>query len=109
MQVWWANLSLVKLYLGKLANLAGVPCFVRECDYRSHAIGAHVTVKRLEMYTLVTVNGVDVYFNRFSGKIDGVGASLASGCSAPQVPESTDSVVAPAHSPLPIRKRTTED
>jgi len=78
--VSWAY---TKFWLGKLANLAGYPMFVRECDYRSEAVGASVKVKRLELYTLVTVNGLDVYFNRFSGTIDGVGASPASHCIIP--------------------------
>jgi hypothetical protein len=78
-----ASWSYIKFWIGKLANLVGYPGIVRECDYRSNAIGTSVTVKRLELYTLVSVNGLDVYFNRFTGLIDGVGASPASGCIIP--------------------------
>jgi hypothetical protein len=74
--------TLIKLWLGKLANLAGYPAMVRECDYEGVALNATVRVRRLELYTLVSVNGLDVYFNRLTGSIDGVGASPTSGCSS---------------------------
>lgn len=72
--------SIFKLYVGRLLNLAGYPALVRECEYRSHALNTVVRVKKLQLFTLVSVNGVDVYFNRFTGVIDGVGASPGAGC-----------------------------
>ena len=73
----WSEL---KLYFGKLLNVAGFPGLVRECAYHSRALNAVVKVRKLGLYTVITVNGVDVYFTRFTGRIDGVGTSLASGC-----------------------------
>lgn len=62
-------------FCGTVANLAGVPGIVRECDYHSEAIGATVRVRKTPGYTIITVNGVDVYFHRLTGGIDGVGTS----------------------------------
>lgn len=60
---------------GRFANLLGVPGLVREGEYRSSSLGVVVSVKRSGLYTVVSVDGVDVYFYRFSGRIDGVGIS----------------------------------
>lgn len=62
-------------YAGKVLNLAGLPGFVRECDYQGEGTGAEVRVRRADLYTVITVNGLDVYFNRLSGTIDGTGSS----------------------------------
>ena len=75
--------SVIKFYLGKFLNLAGYPALVRECDYESHALGAQVRVRKVELYTIISVNGIDVYFKRFTGEIDGVGASPVAGCTVP--------------------------
>jgi len=72
--------SIFKLFLGRALNLLGYPALVRECDYESHALGARVRVKKLELFTLIEVNGIDVYFNRFTGTIDGVGINPSAGC-----------------------------
>lgn len=64
--------------LGVLANLAGVPGFVRECEYRASVADVIVSVRKSSLYTIVTVNGVDVYFYRLTGRIDGIGFSPSS-------------------------------
>jgi hypothetical protein len=74
--------SRIKYRVGQFLNLAGYPLFVRQCDYRSAGAGTAVSVKRLELYTLISVNGTDVYFNRFTGKIDGVGSIPSARCIA---------------------------
>jgi hypothetical protein len=68
-----------RTWIGKLANLAGVPCVVREGDYGSSATGMMVSVRSSDLYTTVTVNGVDVYFNRLSGRLDSIGFSAPTG------------------------------
>jgi hypothetical protein len=65
-----------KFYFGKLLNLAGWPGIVRECDYRWADQGIKVAVRKTELHTIVTVNDVDVYFTRLTGKIDGTGRIL---------------------------------
>jgi len=103
-----ASWSEIKLWAGKLLNLAGFPAIVRECDYHSRALDTTVEVRKLGLYTVITVNGVDVYFTRFTGAIDGVGTSCqssdykenhATGCNNPDV------VHEPLCPPPPIRNR----
>lgn len=62
-------------WMGRLVNLAGVPGLVRECQYTSQTNPVRVVVRRTALYTIITVNGVDVYFYRLTGGIDGVGMS----------------------------------
>jgi hypothetical protein len=59
--------------IGRAFNALGVPCFVRKGAYESAAFGARVRVRCGELFTVVSVNEIDVYFDRFSGRIDGVG------------------------------------
>ena len=102
------NSSRVKLWFGKLLNLAGFPGLVRECDYHSRALDTVVRVRKLGLYTIVTVNAIDVYFERFTGTIDGVGASCQpsdyigtrdSGCNDPELARE------PSCPPPPIRNK----
>lgn len=82
--------------VGRVANAIGVPGFLRDAEYKSPSFGTTVRVKRGLFYTVVSVDGTDVYFNRFSGAVDGVGFSLASGCKADSRPGSAHSVSARA-------------
>jgi hypothetical protein len=101
-------LSLLKLYLGKMLNLAGYPALVRECEYHSHALNAAIRVKKLELFTLVSVNGIDVYFNRFTGTIDGVGANPGVGCMLGATQGSARFGEQPDTPELPAHTRTIE-
>ena len=67
-------------WTGRLLNLAGVPGLVRDCDYYAGICDAHIKVRRGDLFTVVSVNGLDIYFHRLSGAIDGVGLSPASDC-----------------------------
>jgi len=98
----WAKCRLRLLdWAGGLANLAGMPGLVWDCSYESAATDTRVTVRRSTYFTVVTVNGVQVYFNRLSGTIDGV--SRASDCRVGEMPQSVRSVDSP--SPLPSTSR----
>ncbi len=66
--------------LGGFANSLGIPGFVRKVEYHSDNFGTRVAVRVGRLFTVVSVDGTDVYFNRFSGEIDGVGFSRTSGC-----------------------------
>jgi len=59
-------------------NAIGFPGLVRDTDYRSSAARCHVRVRRERSFTVISVNGVDVYFHRLSGRIDGCGGKLTS-------------------------------
>ena len=77
-------------FWGRVADRAGFPGIVREGQYASDYLGVNVCVRKSPLYTVVTVNGVDVYFYRLTGGIDGV--SRAADCAAPEMSESTPSV-----------------
>ncbi len=70
---WRWLYSLLREQLGKTLNVAGFPGFVRECDYESKSLDVSVRVRISPLFTVITVRGVDVYFYRVTGKIDGVG------------------------------------
>ena len=62
----------LKCAIGRILNLF-MPSFVRPCKH-----GSVVEVKVLPYYTIITVNGLDVYFDRMTGKIDGTGQCMLS-------------------------------
>ena len=66
--------------LGWLLNTAGLPGFVAECDYSASIIDATVRVRKHLWFTVINVNGLDIYFHRLTGALDGVGFSPAAGC-----------------------------
>src|SRR5262249_5444675 len=59
----------------RLLNALGIPGFVGEADYHSESLGTRVSVRCGDQFTVISVNDVDVYFRRLSGRIDGVGSS----------------------------------
>ena len=69
-------------WIGALLNWLGFPGFVRECKYKSTETDTFVSVRYSSLYSVVSVNGVDVYFHRITGEIDGVGVSQAEHCTA---------------------------
>jgi hypothetical protein len=62
--------------IGAVLNCAGLPGFVREGLYQSTG-GVRVSVSVNELFTVVCVNGVEVFFYRVSGGIDGIGVRSA--------------------------------
>jgi hypothetical protein len=62
--------------LGRILNAFGAPGFVRSGVYESSDLGARVRVICGELFTVVSVNGTDVYFDRLRGRIDGVGSGF---------------------------------
>ena len=67
-----------EVWLGTLANAVGIPGVVRNAEYRSALDGTTVSVKRGCLYTVISVNGVDVHVRRFGGGIDAVAFSRRS-------------------------------
>jgi hypothetical protein len=59
--------------LGGLMNSLGVPGIVRDVEYKSQRLGTRVQVRRGKLFTVISVNGVNVYFDRLTGTIDSVG------------------------------------
>lgn len=83
-------------WLGNLLNAVGAPGFLRDTEFRSRTFGTHVRVKRGQLFTVVSVNGLDVYFGRFSGTVDGVGFSPTIGCRPAVSAESSQSIYSAA-------------
>jgi hypothetical protein len=79
---WISRLRLrLRVLAGKLYNLAGVPGIVRDCDYAATAHDVKIQVRARELFTIVTVNGLEIFFHRLTGTIDGVGISPTPECS----------------------------
>ena len=78
--MWARRRNALVSICGRLANLAGLPCFVSAAEYYSDALDTTVRVRASHLYTIVTVNDIDVYFNRLTGSFDGVGVRSAAGC-----------------------------
>jgi len=72
----WLRLRL-RVFAGKLYNLAGVPGIIRECDYGASVSDTRIKVRVGEMFTVVSVNSLDIYFHRLTGSIDGIGLNGA--------------------------------
>jgi hypothetical protein len=72
-------MSMLRQWLGWILNKLGLPGFVGDADYRSQKLHAHVRVRRKRLFTIVSVNGLDVYFRRLTGRLDGVGLDPTGG------------------------------
>ena len=79
----------LRILAGWLLNAAGLPGFVRECDYDATVCKAQISVRRGNLFTIVRVNGLDVHFHRLTGTIDGVGFSPTSDCTLATARQST--------------------
>ncbi len=95
----------VRLFFGNLFNLAGVPGLVRDCNYSGSAGKAEITVKQGGLFTIISVNGLDIYFHRLTGSIDGVGSMSC--CKPDQAHESTELPVLPESPHHNARKHST--
>jgi len=65
----------LRVALGRLFNVAGIPGLVQPCSYQASVTDGDVIVKKSELFTIISVNGIDIYFHRLTGAIDGVGVS----------------------------------
>jgi hypothetical protein len=70
-------LTLIRFWGGKLLNAIGVPGVVQPGTYESSVGPTSVRITVGPLFTVVTVNGVDVYLHRLTGAIDGIGYSVA--------------------------------
>jgi hypothetical protein len=61
---------------GVIAGKLGLPGAVRDAVIEDEATGQHVQVRVGRLFTRISVDGRDYYFNRFTGRFDGTG----SGC-----------------------------
>src|SRR6266436_7995692 len=87
-----------RLWVGRVLNLAGLPAPLRQCEYNASVCKAHVSVRLGPLFTIVSINGLDVYFHRLTGKIDGVGFNQVFDCREAAVEGSEHLDVQPADS-----------
>lgn len=60
-------------FIADTLNLLRAPGFVRPIDIQDELTGAHLKVQITTLYTIITVDGNDFYFERITGKYDGSG------------------------------------
>ena len=71
--------TLLRLWAGRALNALGVPGVVQPGTYEAGIGQASVRVTVGPLFTVMTVNGVDVYLDRFTGAVDGAGLGVARG------------------------------
>lgn len=64
----------LKWWIGVVMGWAGIPGFVRDCEYKCGLTGQYIKVRVSPLFTVISVNGLDVYFYRTTGGIDGTGS-----------------------------------
>ena len=92
----WLVVTLIRFWAGKVLNAIGVPGIVQSGTYESGVGPTSLRITVGPLFTVVTVNGVDVYLHRLTGAIDGIGYSVATPVSERDSP----TPVAPQHVPL---------
>ena len=97
------TLTLLRMWAGKVLNAIGVPGVLQPGTYEAGIARASIRVHVGPLFTVVSVNGVDVYFHRITGAIDGVGFSTATGCTADGIPGLGRLAEQPAGAQAPTR------
>jgi hypothetical protein len=92
----WLAVTLVRFWAGKVLNAIGVPGVVLPGTYESGVGPTSVRITVGPLFTVVTVNGVDVYLHRLTGTIDGVGCGVATPVSERDWPEQPEEWTTPA-------------
>jgi hypothetical protein len=70
---------MVRLWAGRLLTALRLPGIMIAQTYEAEITRARVRVHLSPLFSVVSVNGVDVYFHRLTGRIDGVGFSASTG------------------------------
>ena len=98
--------TLARYCAGHLLNAAGIPGVLVDGEYRAEICRADIRVKVGPLFTVVSVNGVDVYFHRLTGEIDGVGVTPESDSRPGAFRGSGHSVEPPAPATPPVHRQT---
>lgn len=69
-QIWRSRLV---YEFGVFCNRVGLPGAVRDCDIEDELSGQSLKIRTSPTSTLISVNGRDYYFDRFSGRHNGTG------------------------------------
>ena len=98
----WLAVTLIRFWGGKVLNAIGVPGVVQPGTYESSVGPTSVRITVGPLFTVVTVNGVDVYLHRLTGAIDGIGYSVATPASQHDSPEQREEWPTPAAPERPV-------
>ena len=72
----WLAVTLIRFAAGKLLNAIGVPGVVQPGTYESAVGPTSVRITLGPLFTVVSVNAIDIYIHRLTGAIDGVGCRV---------------------------------
>jgi hypothetical protein len=70
LQIWRGRL---RELLGAALKRLGVPGAVAESEINDPATGDHVEIRVSHLFTRISINGRDYYFDRMTGRYDGTG------------------------------------
>jgi hypothetical protein len=77
--------TLARLWAGRLLGALRIPGVMVSQTYDAQITHATVRVYLGPLFSVVSVNGLDIYFHRLTGKIDGVGFSAPTDCRSDEV------------------------
>jgi hypothetical protein len=66
--------SRIRMFLGLCLGQLAIPGVVRDTDIQDRVTGDHVSVRVGPLFTVLSVNGRDYYFDRITGGFDGSGS-----------------------------------
>ena len=78
--------TLARLWVEKLLVVLGISGLIVNQTYDAAITRAKVRVHLGPLFSVVSVNGLEVYFHRLTGKIDGVGFSPATDYKSDEIP-----------------------
>lgn len=65
-----------KWTLGRILVLFQIPGLIKPIEQYDQLTGTYIKVQLVEFYVIVSINGNDFYFNRFTGKYSGSGKGV---------------------------------
>ncbi len=74
--------TIVRLWAGRLLAVLRLPGIIVPQSYEAEITRARVSVHLSPLFSVVSANGLDIYFHRLPGRIDGVGFSASPGYKA---------------------------
>ena len=64
----------LKLWSGLVAEWIGLPGFIQNSEIRDRLTGQNIRIRVGNLFTVLSVNGRDYFFSRFTGRFDGTGS-----------------------------------
>lgn len=75
-QIWkWRTINFVATLLNKM----GLPGFVTPISFDDELTGQTINIRISDYFTIISIDGRDLYFHRLNGKFDGTGSQVRCG------------------------------